>query len=181
MTETLTAFTGHSRLITGSPADVALALKRVITDAPVLVFSDVTGRETDLDVSGSDDDIRARYGAADEPRGRGRPKLGVTAREVTLLPRHWDWLNDQPGGASAALRRLIEAARKDAVGRDRIRRAREIAYRFCAVMAGDAPGFEEASRALFAGDQAGFDVLIAGWPVDVQHHLKRLAADAFRA
>jgi len=173
MTETLTAFTGHSRLITGSPADVALALKRVITDAPVLVFSDVTGRETDLDVSGSDDDIRARYGAADEPRGRGRPKLGVTAREVTLLPRHWDWLNDQPGGASAALRRLIDAARKSPEAEARTRR--DVTYRFLAAIAGDYPGFENAARALYAGDRAGFEARLAPWPADVADHALKLA------
>ena len=114
-------------------------------------------------------------------RGPGRPRLGVVAREVTLLPRHWDWLAIQPGGASVALRKLVEVARRDSETRDRVRQASAVAYRFMSTIAGHEAGFEEASRALFAGDQAGFEALIAGWPVDVRHHLKRLAADAFRA
>ncbi len=76
-----------------------------------------------------------------EPRGRGRPKLGVVAREVTLLPRHWDWLNAQPGGASVALRKLVEQARRANGDADRARAAREAAYHFMSAMAGDLPAF----------------------------------------
>jgi hypothetical protein len=114
-------------------------------------------------------------------RGPGRPKLGVVAREVTLLPRHWEWLASQPGGASVALRKLVEVARRSSEVKDRVRQASAVAYRFMSTMAGHELGFEEASRALFAGDQAGFETFIAGWPVDVQNHLKKLAADAFWA
>ena len=170
MTDTLTAFSGVTHLKTGTPEDVALAVARA-GDARVLVFSDATGRQTDLDVSGGAEAIRARY--AGEPRGRGRPKLGVTAREVTLLPRHWDWLNDQPGGASAALRRLIDAARKAPEAEMRSRR--DTAYRFLAAIAGDYPGFEEASRALYAGDRPGFEARLAPWPADVAGHALKLA------
>ena len=113
--------------------------------------------------------------------GPGRPRLGVVAREVTLLPRHWDWLNDQPGGASAALRRLVDQARKANAGRDRIRRAQEATYRFMSAMAGDEPGFEEATRALFAGRPAVFDALTDAWPPDVRDHSRKLAAPAFAA
>ena len=108
-----------------------------------------------------------------------RPKLGVIAREVTLLPRHWEWLSSQPGGASVALRKLVEEARRANAGRDRIRQAQEAAYRFVSVLAGNLPGFEEACRALFAGDAARFDSLVQGWPAGVRNHAQRLAARAF--
>lgn len=114
-------------------------------------------------------------------RGPGRPKLGVVAREVTLLPRHWEWLGSQPGGASVALRKLVEVARRSSEVVDRLRQASAVAYKFMSTMAGHEPGFEEASRALFAGDPAGFEAQIAAWPVDVQAHLKKLATDVFRA
>ena len=172
MTETLTAFTGTRLLTTGSPMDVALAIARSGAEN-VLVFSDATGRQTDLDVSGGESGIMARHNAPDEPRGRGRPKLGVTAREVTLLPRHWDWLNDQPGGASSALRRLIDAARKTPEAE--MRAGRDAAYRFLSAIAGDYPGFEEATRALYAGKRAVFAEHLAAWPGDIAAHAMRLA------
>ena len=116
---------------------------------------------------------------AEEPRGPGRPRLGVVAREVTLLPRHWDWLNSQPGGASVALRKLVEEARRTYADRDRIRLAQESAYRFMSAMAGNEPGFEEAARALFAGNPKRFDEMSAKWPKDVAAHAQRLASAAF--
>ncbi|HMT15841.1 MAG TPA: DUF2239 family protein, partial [Ottowia sp.] len=109
----------------------------------------------------------------------GRPRLGVVAREVTLLPRHWDWLAAQPGGASAALRRLVEDARKVHAERDRERAAKERSYRFMSAIAGHLPGFEEASRALFADSAAAFDSRVADWPADVRAYLRWLARDAF--
>jgi len=115
------------------------------------------------------------------PRGPGRPRLGVVAREVTLLPRHWQWLGSQPGGASVALRKLVEVARRSSEVKDRVRRASAVGYKFMSTMAGHEAGFEEASRALFAGDQAGFEALVANWPADVQAHLKKILADAFWA
>ena len=189
------------------PMKAALdASARSLQAPPVLLLDDTTAEVIDLDWRGTPKEVLARLkamlattpdpataGVSDEPdnaapdpgaapaRGPGRPRLGVVAREVTLLPRHWDWLATQPGGASVALRKLVEVARRDSETRDRVRHASAVAYRFMSTIAGHEAGFEEASRALFAGDQAGFDVLIAGWPVDVQHHLKRLAADAFRA
>ena len=113
--------------------------------------------------------------AAAEPRGRGRPKLGVVAREVTLLPRHWEWLGAQPGGASVALRKLVDEARRASGDVDRARAARDAAYHFMSVMAGNLAGFEEASRALFADDRRRFVGLVAGWPDDIRDHVVKLA------
>jgi hypothetical protein len=112
-------------------------------------------------------------------RAVGRPKLGVTAREVTLLPRHWEWLAAQPGGASVTLRKLVEEARRAGAGDDLRRQAQERAYRFMTVMAGDRPGFEEATRALFAGDGARFAQCVAVWPQDIRTHAERLGEAAF--
>lgn len=185
MIQSFTAFAGQRRLLSGTLAEVALAVKRAGQAAPVVIFNDATGRSLDLDLRGSDSEIIARLPkpppaepeaeASDEPRGRGRPKLGVVAREVTLLPRHWEWLGAQPGGASVALRKLVEAARRANGDADRARAARDAAYRFMSVMAGNLAGFEEASRALFADDRRRFVGLVAGWPDDIRDHVVRLA------
>lgn len=178
-----TSFDGRRRLASGPLQSVALAVKRLLeagTDNPVLIFDDSSGRSIDIDTRGSDEEVLARLPApaqlADPQRGRGRPKLGVVAREVTLLPRHWDWLATQPGGASVTLRKLVEEARRKHGDKDAGRRAQERAYHFMSAMAGDMPGFEEASRALFANDAEKFGQLIAGWPADVREHLARLAS-----
>jgi uncharacterized protein len=109
----------------------------------------------------------------------GRPKLGVVSREVTLLPRHWQWLNAQPGGASVAIRKLVEAARRDNQGLEKKRLAQEATYRFMSALAGNEAGFEEASRALFAGKEKHFGELIEKWPEDVRKYLQKLATGAF--
>jgi hypothetical protein len=114
------------------------------------------------------------------PRGPGRPKLGVVAREITLLPRHWEWLASQPGGASVALRKLVEHATRANAGKDRVRASQNAAYRFISVMAGDRVGFENTARALFAGDAAAFNRLVDAWPKDIRDYAKRLAADALQ-
>jgi hypothetical protein len=125
--------------------------------------------------------MEALEDTAAAPRGPGRPKLGVVAREVTLLPRHWEWLATQPGGASITLRRLVEHAKRASTGKDRVRRSQSAAYRFMSAMAGDEPGFEEATRALFAGNLDRFNTLVEGWPRDVRDHARRLATGAFTA
>lgn len=171
----ITAFAGERRLAAGAPAEVAVAVRRAQDAgeaAPILVFDDATGQPVDLDLRGGEAEIAARITAPEEPRGRGRPRLGVTAREVTLLPRHWDWLAAQPGGASVALRRLVEAARRDPAAQRAA--ARDAAYRFMAAMAGDRPGFEEASRALFAGDRPRLEAETAAWPADIRAHVLAL-------
>jgi hypothetical protein len=183
---TCTAFAGRNQLASGAVADVAIAVLLAGPDAGSLVFDDATGAVIDLDLRGGEAAIRHRYRApADAPpektaeRLRGRPKLGVVAREVTLLPRHWDWLGKQPGGASVALRKLVEAAQRGGAERDRIRAAKEAAYRFMSAMAGNEPGFEEAARALFAGQRSRFETETAGWPADIQRYARQLAEDCF--
>jgi hypothetical protein len=185
MIQSFTAFVGQRRLLSGTLAEVALAVKRSGQPAPVIIFNDATGRSLDLDLRVSDSEIIARLPmpppaepeaeASDEPRGRGRPKLGVVAREVTLLPRHWEWLSAQPGGASVALRKLIDEVRRVSGDRDRLRAARDAAYHFMSTMAGNLANFEEASRALFADDRRRFAGLIADWPIDIRDHIVRLA------
>ena len=170
-----TAFAGARRLASGPLPRVALAVKRALEAAPdaaVLVFDDVDGRVVDLDLRGDDAAIVARL-APETPRPRGRPKLGVVPREVTLLPRHWEWLAAQPGGASVALRRLVEAASRDEGGRRRA--GQDAAYRFMSAVAGDLAGFEDALRALFAGDRDGFAAAVNGWPDDLRAHATALA------
>lgn len=160
------AFDGPRRLAAGSRLEVARALKAAAGAAgPLLAFDLETGAGVDFDLSGSDAELAARYGESE--RGPGRPRLGVVGREVTLLPRHWDWLERQRGGASAALRRLVEAARAADQGATEAAEARAAAYRFLSAMAGDLPGFEAAARALFAGDMAALRRLTSGWPADV--------------
>jgi uncharacterized protein len=186
---TYTSFQGHRRLASGSLHVIALAVRLAAEKRaePILIFDDSTGRTLDIDTRGTDEEIFARYPpsptqeegvaevASDAPRGRGRPKLGVVAREVTLLPRHWEWLASQPGGPSVALRKLVEEARHKNSERDKSRVGQERAYHFMSAMAGNMPGFEEASRALFANDQAKFGELIAAWPADVRMHAMWLA------
>lgn len=178
------AFAGSRRIAAGPLADVALAVKRVVdTDdtAAVMVFEAKTSRPVEIDTRGTPADVIGRIAPEDTPAPRkpGRPRLGVVGREVTLLPRHWDWLNAQPGGASVALRKLVDQARKANEDQDRQRAARNVCYRFMSAMGGDLPNFEEASRALFAGDSDRFDEMVDFWPEDIRDHTRSLAAAAF--
>ena len=181
-----TAFHAERRLASGSYGEVALAVRAFLKEQPraaVLIFDDESGLQLDFDLRGSDRDVMARLGGSESDaasiRRPGRPKLGVVAREVTLLPRHWEWLGAQPGGASVALRKLVEAARMTRAGSDVVRRAQEAADRFMMAMAGNLPHYEEAARALYARRQQRFVDLTASWPADVRAHARRLAAKAF--
>ncbi|MGO4525692.1 DUF2239 family protein [Microvirga sp. 2MCAF35] len=184
-----TAFSGHRLIASGSLPSVAEAAKQWLDrdeGMPVLILEDETGRVVEVDFRGTLTDVLKRLGDPSgpvtdqpEPRGPGRPKLGVVAREVTLLPRHWEWLNAQPGGASVALRKLVEEARRSNESKDRVRQAQEALYRFMSTLAGDETGFEEASRALFAGDRKLFIALIQLWPKDLRAYAERLASPAF--
>ncbi|MDM0047138.1 DUF2239 family protein [Variovorax dokdonensis] len=176
----LSAFAGLSRVDAGPEPELIARLRAAPPEPDVLlrIFDDATGERLELD-------LRPEGGAtalpppAPAPRSVGRPRLGVVAREVTLLPRHWEWLNRQPGGASAALRRLVDEARQVHRERDAQRAAQETTYRVMKEMAGDLPGFEEASRALFAGEAERFDRLVEAWPDDLKAYLRRLALGAW--
>ncbi len=187
------AFDGDRRIGAGSLRDVARAARQALDRdrlASILIFESESSALVDIDLRGSVDDVLSRIPPAPArpaeedavvtaPRGPGRPKLGVVAREITLLPRHWDWLAQQKGGASVAIRRLVDEARRVNEDRDRIRLGQEAAYRFMSAMAGNRPHFEEAIRALFAPDRAMFQKLIAEWPDDVRDHAAALAERAF--
>lgn len=164
------AFADGRRVAQGVLADVLPVLAAWPADqAAPLLFDDASGEQLDVDP-------RQPPPADLSPsRGRGRPKLGVTAREVTLLPRQWDWLARQRGGASAALRRLVDEARRQDMSQAGRRAAQERCYRFLTAVAGDRPGYEAAIRALFADDAAGMAVPMAGWPPDIVAHARRLA------
>lgn len=173
------AFTGTNLIAAGPLAQVALHVyAQAATDCPVLVFSDETGRVVDLDLRGTREDVAQRYAEAtppqEAPKGRGRPKLGVVPREITLLPRHWEWLASQQGGASQTLRRLVDEARKADGGRTQAKAAQERTYRFVTALAGDLPDYEEAVRALFASDRAALDRHMQAWPADVRQYALRL-------
>ena len=192
--ETLcTAFEGPRRIASGTLAQVAFKAKEVLDagdHAPVLIFDDVTSEQIEVDFRGTPEEVLMRLAQASKelctpapapaqpepevPRGPGRPKLGVVAREVTLLPRHWDWLSGQPGGASVALRKLVEEARRVNEGKDRVRRSQEATYRFMSAIGGNLPGFEEAIRALFANNPERLEEQIRAWPTDIRTHVIRL-------
>ncbi len=183
------AFRGERLLAEGELRSVVAAIKPLVDrgEAGVLVF-DCASQQVDFDLRGSLADALARLPAdppssepvdGQVPRGRGRPKLGVVAREVTLLPRHWEWLGRQRGGASVALRRLVDEARRASADTDRLRAAQEAAHRFMTVMAGDRPDYEEAARALFAGERDKFARCTQAWPADIRDHARRLAQPAW--
>ena len=181
-----TAFAGDRQIAAGPLAEVAAAVK-MAHDAKTLnliVFHDATGAVIDLDLRGTVADVVARLPAPDVEdapvrQGRGRPKLGVAAREVTLLPKHWAWLARQPGGASAALRKLVEQAARENAGRDAARDAQTAAYKVMYALAGHLPHYEEAMRAFYAADPKRFAEQIAGWPADIAGYVRRLAGEAF--
>ncbi|WP_313918852.1 DUF2239 family protein [Tahibacter sp.] len=175
-------FHRQRRIAAGPLAEAARSAHEQLGEAvtEIQVFDAESSKPIDIDWRGSPDDAIARLRPVAEdstPPSRGRPRLGVVAREVTLLPRHWEWLAEQRGGASVTLRRLIDQARHNDSG-GASRRAQESAHRFMTAMAGDAPGFEEALRALFAGDAARFAQFTAGWPEDIREHSRVLAMPA---
>jgi len=190
-------FDGFRRIAAGELFSIVPRIKAYIDRNPessVLIFDDQTGEVVDIDFRGTTDEVLTRLvqrgvrakatssliaSLKQENAGAGRPKLGVVGREVTLLPRHWDWLNRQPGGASVALRKLVEEARRSHSGKDNVREVQETTYRFLSAIAGDLPGFEESLRALFAGNKQKFGATIQGWPPDLREYVEKLAAGAF--
>lgn len=185
-------FEGHQLLARGPLQQVvaeAVARGGVGADGrPLLLLNDGSGETVDLDLRGGLAQVLERLQArlapalaapqeAAAPRERGRPRLGVVAREVTLLPRHWAWLASQRGGASQALRRLVDEARRREQEQG-LPASPEARYKAMSTLAGDLPGFEEASRLLFAGDEAGFARSIAQWPQDLRDYLGSVSAEA---
>lgn len=182
------AFADSTCIARGSLVEVAAAARDAVArDAQILVFDAESSEPVELDLRGSADEVAARYTHVEKPqaapakRPPGRPKLGVVAREVTLLPRHWEWLAEQPGGASVTLRKLVERARKEGSPAEKRRRAQDSAFRFMGALAGNEPGFEEATRALYAGDSARFAEITQEWPADVRDHARGLAGPVFSA
>jgi len=186
--QTYTAFVQHKLLAHGDLLKVALKVKRKLKDEPhaaVLIFSDLTGKQMDLDLRGSEKELEERLQkfVAQEPdntnQGRGRPRLGVVAREVSLLPRQWEWLSTQSGGASAAIRRLVDDARKKTSGRDTIKQSMERTHAFMTAIGGNLAGYEEALRALYAKDQRKFHKQLEAWPTQVKEHAIKLSGATF--
>lgn len=190
--KTCTSFAGIKMIASGDLMHVAQATKKALDGGEkdfVLIFDDTTAQPIEIDFRGTAKDVLSRLNetaktapqglkSEEQTRGPGRPKLGVVAREVTLLPRHWDWLSSQPGGASVALRKLVDEARHANADKDTIRQSQEAAYRFMSAMAGNLPGFEESTRALFAGNEKKFNELTEAWPVDIRRYAQRLAGAA---
>ena len=159
------AFQGFDQISAGTLPEVHAACA---SRPGALIFDPQSGRVVDID---------PRFAPTAEGPRPGRPKLGVVPREVTLLPRHWDWLATQPGGASVALRKLVEEASRNPRAQQRARR--DAAYRFATALVGDAPGYEEAMRALYAGQPEDFAAHIEAWPPDVRAELERMTKEAF--
>lgn len=177
------AFAGARLLVEGSALAVLPVLKHRFEKDPldsVLVFEAASGRQIDFDLSVPLDALLAQA-SGDTPRGPGRPRLGVTSREISLLPRHWEWLERQPNGISAAIRRLVEQAMKQNPGRERARRIRASLSHMLTALAGDRPHYEEATRALFADDVPRFERLVARWPRDLREYAIRRVREAHDA
>ena len=176
------AFVSGTRVVTGTLDEVWQALSRIdIAGEQVYVFDEAETRLVDPPLGATPPSVVPPGPASAPAPAVGRPKLGVVAREVTLLPRHWEWLAQQPGGASAALRRLVEDARRSLAGEDARRLARERTFRFINAVAGNRHGFEEAVRRLYGDDQNAFAAQMAAWPLDVREYALALAAPAFAA
>ncbi|MBB6097894.1 hypothetical protein HNR42_001317 [Deinobacterium chartae] len=177
-----TAFANDRKIASGPLADLLRQTRRHLEqfpDSAILIFEDHSGKQVDFDLSGTLEQVLARALPPQPPARRGRPKLGVVSREISLLPRHWEWLEQQPVGASATLRRMIDEARKQGSAHENARRAAEATDRLMSALAGNRPGYEEAARALYAGDRAGFCALIEAWPEDIRTYLHQRSLEAF--
>ena len=180
--KTYMVFDGDNCLASGALVSALTVLKARFdggTGGAMLVFDAETGRQVDFALTGSLEEVLARSKPAPPRAGPGRPKLGVVAREISLLPRHWQWLEGQPNGASAAIRRLVDEARNRDPHKEQARLAREATGRFLTAVAGNRAGFEEALRALYAGNREGFEGRVAEWPADILVHASRMAEPAW--
>lgn len=181
MDTTYSAFAGETLIASGTLMEMLPQVKEWFDQHGyplIFVFEDQTGRQVDFELRGTLSEVLERALPSPPRTGPGRPKLGVVSREVSLLPRHWSWLEQQPNGASAALRRLVDQARNQAPDKQRARIAIDAAGRFLSAMAGNLPGYEEATRALYAGNRERFEDLIRDWPRDIRSHVQRLVQHA---
>lgn len=182
-----TAFADTKKIAGGDILDVAIKVKKFLKSegkTSVLIFDDLTGDQVEVDFRGDTETVKEKLESflqaqSGKKGGPGRPKLGVVPREVTLLPEHWEWLAIQPGGASVTLRRLVEEAKKKSLSRDRIRLSQDRTYKIMTVMAGDLPDYEEALRALYAGDKKAFKSRMLKWPKDLQEHVLKISQESF--
>lgn len=185
------AFADSKKIASGNLLEVALKAKKNIkseSKVTLLIFDSLTSQQIDVDLRGTPENITRRLEAFSQPApveenkktGPGRPKLGVTSKEVTLLPAHWEWLTSQPGGASVTLRRLVDEAKKKNLSKDLVRQAQESTYKFMTIMAGDRTNYEEALRALYATDKKKFEKMIADWPKDIKEHLSEISERCFQ-
>jgi uncharacterized protein len=168
------AFADAAHLVTGTLEEMLRKTKEYLDQqnpGQLLIFDNDTGEQVDYDFTGTVSQVLERATGREPKRGPGRPKLGVVSREVSLLPRHWEWLDRQPQSASATIRRLVEAARKNGLGDADPRLRIEAAGRFMWAIAGNCENFEEASRALYAHNWDGLRQLTDGWPQDIREHL----------
>lgn len=177
MTETTFAAFLSTQLMARGPLEQVLTTVHSLgygTAKQCLFFDESTGIQIDFDLRGSLEEIKARLAkhpglSANEaqPRGPGRPKLGVSCKEVCLLPAQWDWLASQSGGPSAALRRLVMAAMKAEPQWGLDPKRKTATDKVLVALAGNQPRYEEASRALWADDLPTFEAIVTGWPDEI--------------
>ena len=179
--DTFSAYGPTSCIGQGELTDVALAAHRFLRTHPdqsALILQDSTCQIIDLDLSG--DEALLERKANHYPIRSQAPvpdsKDPITG-EITLLPRHWQWLAEQGGNASATLRRLIDEARRDPKQKadNECRRRQQLTYRFCQALCGDFQGYEDALRALYAADKDSFKTHISTWPADFALRAEALA------
>ncbi|MCH7331632.1 DUF2239 family protein [Acinetobacter modestus] len=170
---TYTAFLNEQCLASGLLADVAIAIQQHAnqSNSTILIFNDQTGRQIDLDLSGSEQNIQQRYAEPEMVKKVGRPKLGVISREITLQQKHWDWLDQQSSSASAVIRKLIDKELNDPNSESNRMLAKQATDRFMSAMLGNMPNYEEATRALYQGDREVFLDLIRDYPKDIKEYL----------
>jgi hypothetical protein len=185
---TYTAFGNGKLIVHGGLDDVVTKIKRwydKYSNGTLLVFNDFTGKTMEFDLRGSEKEVLQKIEmflpqeivvVSARP---GRPKLGVVTREVSLLPQHWEWLASQPEGASAALRKLVEGAKKNLVMKESVKQVQERAYKIMSILAGDLPQYEEALRSLYRRNEENFKQHIASWSPDIKDYVMKTVEPVF--
>ncbi|RZG86913.1 DUF2239 family protein [Acinetobacter venetianus] len=177
---TYTAFSGDHYLASGEMMELILKIKQLQeTTENILIFNDQTGRQTDFDYTGSEQEIRERYAEPEPTKKVGRPKLGVISREITLQKKHWDWLDQQSASASAIIRKLIDKELDDPNSESNKMLAKQATDRFMLAMLGNMPNYEEATRALYQGDREVFLKMIQDYPKDLKKYLIQKTQNIF--